>query len=293
MNSIFSRVFKALSAIAVAGVLTACGSSSTVDAFKPARVVGLGDGYNDSSATVRDGSTTGTVVGQMASYFGQSNVVSQATAGAQVSNLAAQIDAVGSFSSSDLVVISIGTFDVKAGTDATVAAQTLVTQVQRLLDAGVTHVLIMPVLDLSRTPWGRATSFDQTATAAVSLTNTFNNALNTSISNAFGGRSPNRVIYANSSSVTSFFLTATSISSYSPFTDTGYNGTSAGTTPACGGATLLSNTAFATAGVSGCDSTSITTPYTTMLFADGIHLTPAGNRWVAQYLFNATRQGWR
>ena len=33
--------------------------------------------------------------------------------------------------------------------------------------------------------------------------------------------------------------------------------------------------------------------YTTMLFADGIHLTPAGNRWVASYLYNATAQGWR
>jgi phospholipase/lecithinase/hemolysin len=30
-----------------------------------------------------------------------------------------------------------------------------------------------------------------------------------------------------------------------------------------------------------------------MLFADGIHLTPAGNRWVASYLYNATAQGWR
>jgi phospholipase/lecithinase/hemolysin len=255
-------------------------------------VVGLGDGYNDirtatggAAPTVRTGAgTTSSVVERVAAYFGQSNVVSAATGGARIADLAAQIDSIGSFSSGDLVVIAVGTFDVKANAIPATEAQTLVTQVQRLKTAGVTHILIMPVLDVSRTPWGRANSFDTTAT------NTFNMAVLAALSTAFGGQSPNTVIYANASGVTSLFLTATSVATYSPFTDTGFNGTAAGTVPACGNPVpLLGDTSIPV----GCDFTAITTPYTTMLFADGIHLTPAGNRWVAGYLYNATAQGWR
>ena len=261
-------------------VLTACGgASSTVDPFKPTRVIGLGDGYNDATATVNDGTSTRTVVGQVAAYFGQTNVVSYAAATARIGGLAAQIDAVGSFSAGDLVVIAVGTFDVKASAVPATEAQTLVNQVQRLKTAGVKHILIMPVLDVSRTPWGRAHSFDTT------VTNTFNTTVLTALSTAFGGQSPNTVIYANASGVTSLFLTATSVTTYSPFTDTGYNGTAGGTTPACGDAASFAGCTAGDVGVS--------TNYTTMLFANGIHLTPAGNRWVAQYLYNATAQGWR
>ncbi len=292
MNPIFSRTFKALSTLLVAAVLTACGSGSTVDPFKPTRVVGLGDGYNDirtaaggAAPTVRTGAgTTSSVVERVAAYFGQSNVVSAASGGARIANLAAQIDSIGSFSAGDLVVIAVGTFDVKAAATPATEAQTLVTQVQRLKAAGVTHILIMPVLDVSRTPWGRANSFDTTAT------NTFNTALLTALSAAFGGQSSNSVIFANASGVTSLFLTATSVATFSPFTDTGYNGTAAGTVPACGNpAPLLGDTSVPV----GCDAGAANASYATMLFADGIHLTPAGNSWVAQYLYNATAQGWR
>ncbi|OYY18535.1 MAG: hypothetical protein B7Y59_08130 [Burkholderiales bacterium 35-55-47] len=248
-------------------------------------MIGLGDGYNDirtatggAAPTVRTGAgTTSSVVERVAAYFGQSNVVSPATSGARISDLAGQIDTIGSFSSGDLVVITVGTFDVKASATPATEAQTLVTQVQRLKAAGVSHILIMPVLDVSRTPWGRANNFDTTAT------NTFNTAVLSALSTAFGGQSPNSVIYANASGVTSLFLTATSITTYSPFTDTGYNGTAAGTVPACGNAAVFI----------GCDASAANANYATMLFADGIHLTPAGNSWVAQYLFNSTAQGWR
>ncbi len=284
MTPIFSRTLKALSALLVAAVLAACGSSSTVDPFKPTRVVGLGDGYNDirtatggAAPTVRTGAgTTSSVVERVAAYFGQSNVVSAAAGGARIADLANQITSVGSFSAGDLVVIAVGTFDVKANATPATEAQTLVTQVQRLKTAGVKHILIMPVLDVSRTPWGRSTSFDTTAT------NTFNTALLTALNAAFGGGSSNSVIFANASGVTSLFLTATSLTTYSSFTDTGFNGTTH-TTPACGNA----------AAFVGCDASAANASYATMLFADGIHLTPAGNNWVAQYLYNATAQGWR
>jgi phospholipase/lecithinase/hemolysin len=246
-------------------------------------VVGLGDGYNDETATVDDATTTRTVVGQVAAYFGQSNIESRAEGEKRIRDLSGQIGAVtGGFSSGDLVVITVGTFDVIAGADPATEAQTLVTQVQSLKNAGVKHILIMPVLDVSRTPWGRANSNLVSTTA----TNTFNTAVLSALSSAFGGQSPNTVIYANATGVTSLFLTATSTTTFSPFTDTGYNGTVAGTTPACGDPTVFT----------GCPSsvpTAASRNYTTMLFADGIHLTPAGNRWVAGYLYNATHQGWR
>jgi phospholipase/lecithinase/hemolysin len=289
MNPIFSRTLKALCSVAVVTLLSACGASSTVDPFKPTRVVGLGDGYNDETATVREvSSTTGSVVGQVAAYFGQTNVVSKARSEKRIADLAGQIDEVvsanGGFSAGDLVVISAGTFDVKSSANPATEAQTLVTQVQRLKAAGVEHILIMPVLDVSRTPWGRANNFDSSASITSSVTNTFNTEVLSALSTAFGGQNPNTVIFANASGVTSMFLMATSVTSLSPFTDTGFSSTiTAGTTPACG-----SSASFA-----GCDSTAITTPYATMLFADGIHLTPAGNRWIAGYLYNATAQGWR
>jgi lysophospholipase L1-like esterase len=299
MNPIFSRTFKALCSIAIVGLLSACGAGSTVDPFKPTRVVGLGDGFNDAAATVNDGTSTRTVIGQMASYFGQSNVLSKGSAGALVAGLGAQITDVvtnhGGFSSGDLVVIAVGTFDVKAVTNtgtavtnANAAAQVLVAQVQRLKDAGVQHILIMPVLELSRTQWGRANNFDPTAKPAaapsVSWTSTFNEAVLLAMNTAFGGQTPNTVIYANASGLTSQFLTATSVPVFSPFTDTGFSSTvAAGTAPACGNAALFT----------GCTSAAANANYTTMLFADGIHLTPAGNRWVAQFLYNATAQGWR
>ena len=281
MNPMFSRILKALCTLAAVALLSACGgATSTVDSFQPTRVIGLGDGYNDANTTVVEaGSTTGTVVGQVAAYFGQSNVVSQAAGQARIGNLANQINAIGNFTQGDLVVITVGAFDVKAGADPATQAQTLVAQVQRLLNAGVKHVLIMPVLEFSRTPWGRANSFSSTAT------DTFNLAVLTALSNAFGAQSPNPVIYANATNLTTQFLIATSQATYETFTDTGFDGTAAGTTPACGAG---SATSFAgcVAGAGG-----VSASYGTMMFADGVHLTPAGNRWVAKYLYDTTRVG--
>lgn len=294
MNPIFSRTLKALCTIVVAGVLAACGSGSTVDPFKPTRVIGLGDGYNDANATVREGSATDTVAQQMASYFGQSSMVSYASNGKKIADLASQITAVvnaGGFSAGDLVVITVGTHDVIANTSLTDAKRDLVAAVQSLLNAGVQHVLIMPVLEVSLTPWGRRANFDAAAT------NTFNEGVLTVLSTTFGGQSVNRVIYANASGLTVAFRNATSIAlAYSPFTDTGFGAT---TDPACGSSTIgsiVDSQPFTTASAdwTGCAVPNNSTAYTTMLFADGIHLTPAGNRWVAGYLYNATSIGrWR
>jgi phospholipase/lecithinase/hemolysin len=159
------------------------------------------------------------------------------------------------------------------------AKRDLVAAVQTLLGLGVKHVLIMPVLEVSLTPYGRTLNpaFDANAT------NTFNDGILASLSAAFGGQTPNKVIYANTTGLTVIFRTATSLAlAYGQFTDTGYGGTN----PACG------HSSIAVGNWTGCAST-FNANYTTMLFADGIHLTPAGNQWVSQYLYNATASGWR
>lgn len=281
MNLIFRLPLQYFCAVVLVGLLSACGASSTVDPFKPTRVVGLGDGYNDATATVDDGTSTRTVVGQIASYFAQPNLISKASATAKVADLSAQIDDVvannGGFSSGDLVVIAVGTLDVKEGNNPDTAAQALLAQVKRLKVAGVTHILVMPVLDVTRTPWGRANPGGVSATA----TNNFNEAVLLAFNTAFGGQTPNTVIFANASGVSSLFLTATSMATFSPFADTGFSGT----LPACGSVTSFTGCVAGAVGVN--------TNYPSMLFANGIHLTPAGNRWVAGYLYNATAQGWR
>jgi len=298
MTPMLSRILKALCSVMAAVLLSACGASSTVDPFHPTRVVGLGDGYNDiataaggASPTVREGAgTTGSVVEQIAAYFGQTNVVSYASNGKKIADLASQISSVGGFSAGDLVVITVGTHDVIAGTNLTSAKSDLVAAVQSLLGAGVKHVLIMPVLEVSLTPWGRRASFDAAAT------NAFNDGILTVLSTTFGGQSANKVIYANTSGLTVAFRNATSIAlASSPFTDTGFGAT---TDPACGNSSIgsiVDTSPFTTASAAwvGCPMGSANTSYTTMLFADGIHLTPAGNRWAAGFLYNATAAGWR
>ncbi|WP_310625124.1 SGNH/GDSL hydrolase family protein [Limnohabitans sp.] len=249
----------------------------------PKRVVGLGDGYNDIrtalasvgglAPTVRTGAhTTSSVVEQVAALFGTSNVVSAASGGAKVADLSAQITSVGAFSETDLVVITIGTFNVKERDDLVNAPAELVRQIRRLQGLGVAHILVMPVLEVSKTPWGLANPSISGATDA------FNSAILGTISPAFGGRSPNPVIYANASNLAPVFLTETAGLSV-VFSNH--------VTPACTAA--AANVTL----IGGCDVNDANTSYTTMLFADGIHLTPAGNRWVANYLYAATGSGWR
>ena len=86
MKTSLNRIIKALCASAVIAVLSACGgATSTVDPFKPTRVVGLGDSYAAASSSV---------VSQVAAGFGQSNIVSSATSSGVIADLSTQIAAV-------------------------------------------------------------------------------------------------------------------------------------------------------------------------------------------------------
>ncbi len=270
MNPIFSRTLKAMCTIAVAGVLTACGSGSTVDPFKPTRVIGLGDGFNDTARAIAP-----TVADQVAANFGLglSSVLNKGSTTAKIADLDSQITSVigsGGFTAGDLVVISVGTIDVQTSRNPTANDEVpeLVSQIQRLLNNNVKHVLVMPILDVSRTPWGATHTFEQGSVPATNSTGVFNGEVLSKLAASFGGRTPNPVIYANSgtSSTSSQFLgmTASSPIWVSPFN--------------CFKLSSCTNGATAD---------------TSLFDTSETYLTPAGNRWLGNLLYYATSQGWR
>jgi hypothetical protein len=289
MNPIFSRTFKALCSIAIVGLLSACGASSTVDPFKPTRVIALGDGYNVPTFTVTGTTDVATTVAeQVAVLFGLSvssvtryaegnALITANTAVTTDKSLTEQITdviaVVGTFSTTDLVVITIGTRDVKAAVSEVAAAVDLKAQVARLLNAKAQNILIMQPLEITNTPFARGNAAYSGKT--VNFVSQATSALQDLVSS--GGYSNNPVIYGGTALSSDFNIYTTSISgAYLEFS-------TSTTVPYCASPTTLAGCA-----VNGADAT-----YATRLFADNLNLTPAGNRWVAQRLYNATAQGWR
>ena len=313
MNPMFSRTLKALCALTAVAMLLACGSSKTVDPFKPNRVIGLGDAYNDvglavgAPFTVTGTSTVSTVVEQIATIFNVGSIgvpVGAGTygngglpatgvfsyamgdalitgTGAADASLTEQVDRlladVGTFTSTDLVLITAGTRDIKANANAVTTVTALREQVRRLLEAGAKHVLIMQPLDIANTPFGRA------AGTYAGKTTEFVNEELTQLQDLVrgGGYANNPVILSNSTGLSSTFNIYTN-----PPSSTTYYGefTTSTQVAYCSAPTTLTGCAMTT----GEDTKAATT-----LFADNLNLTPAGNRWVSQYLYNATGSGWR
>ncbi len=251
MTPIFSRTFKALTALLVVAVLAACGSSSTVDPFKPTRVIGLGDAHNDMSATqhtVRVTTGVRTVVQQVATLFGVSTVQSSvATGDSTVAHLNTQVNALGQLQASDLIVITSGTADYLAGgaAGATNYLNGLKTALDTLKAKGATHILLMQVVDKSVTIDNNLVSFNSVVSAGLSQ-------------------------YADVARLTNIDRPAALFPNWATNTNTPYCG--ANTT---GGCALGGND-----------------PELYFL-ADSVYPTPAGNRWIAQYMYNVTARGWR
>jgi hypothetical protein len=305
MNLILSRTLKALSTLAVVGLLSACGSSSTIDPFKPTRVIGLGDAYSDvglatgAPFTVRGTGTVSTVLEQVATLFGvgsvgtpvadatyaalpSTGVFSYAMGNALIStnaaittdaSLAEQVDRVladvGTFNSSqDLIIITAGTRDVRAGLDKTTTVDALMVQLKRLLAANARHILVMQPIERS----GGTYATQALAFADEESLQVFN-YLKTA------GYQGNPIILTsgpNPGLATNFnlYTYAATYGEFSTSTQVAY----------CPSPTTLTGCELA----DGDGST-----YATRLFADNLNLTPAGNRWVALQLYSATAQGWR
>ncbi len=306
MNPIFYRTIKILCAVSTAFVLTACGGAgSTVDPFKPTRVIGLGDAYNDvglavgAPFTVRGTSTVSTVLERVAelfnvgstgvpvsgatyatlpstgvfSYAMGDSLITTNTAITTDASLSEQVDRlladVGTFNSSqDLILITAGTRDVRAGIDKTVAVDALMVQLKRLLNANARHILLMQPIER----YGSAY-----VNGALLFTEEESGQLYDYLSRAGYRGNPIIVTSGPNPGLSSNFNIYTSVNTYSEFS-------TSTTVPYCPAPATLTGCTVADG-----DGTS----FATRLFADNLNLTPAGNRWVALQLFNATAQGWR
>lgn len=268
MNPIFSRTLKTLCTVVVAGLLSACGSSSTVDAFKPTRVIGLGDAYNDTSNaqyTVRGTTQTiTTVAAQMAALYGAPTVVSYAhsdyagtTSASGVHNLLDQVAGLGSLSNTaDLVVITAGTVEFKAGVAGATFLGNLKSALDTLKAKGAKHIVIMEVVDIT------------TASSADAATLSFNSAVKAGL-NDYSDVVRYGIINRPNAGLLGFPNWATHT-----------------TTPFCVTPTTLDGCAFTEVG-------NATGDVATYFLADNLHPTPAGNQWLGTQLYNGTGGGWR
>lgn len=330
MNPMFSRTLKALCTLAAVAVLSACGgASSTVDPFVATRVIAFGDGFNyvNSSgaglSTVQTGETDNTIAGRIASTrygivvkdvatgpaLAATGGFSYATASAKVSDVVTQIDtfltsAGGSVAKKDLIIISVGNWDIKANAEGTAtqsidaATTNLVTAIQRLTTAGAEHVVVMPAINMARTPWARTTPNGKSladiqklsiTTANLPASDAFNVLLSTKLSAAFiQDRKP--VLLLDQSSVFNNFAGysdtngTTRIISYglAITADTGLYVPVCATPTLFAGCTLADQTGGATA-----------IDYQTYVFADNINLTPLANRFLADNMAFMMRSiGW-
>ncbi|BDU56753.1 SGNH/GDSL hydrolase family protein [Limnohabitans sp. TEGF004] len=330
MNPIFSRTLKALCAVMAATLLSACGgASSTVDPFVATRVIAFGDGFNyvDGAgaglSTVQTGETDNTIAGRIAARYGivvkrvadgatvlnplaSTGGFSYATANARVADVDAQITAflssAGSVAKKDLIIIAVGNWDIyDAYTNGVTSmdsnASALVASIQRLTTAGAEHVVVMPAINMARTPWAANKSLAgiqqlSITTSSLPGLNSFNFLLLTKLNAAF--RQDRKPVYLldRSSDFNNFagqFDTNGStriinVSGMALTADTGLY------VPVC-----TAHTAMAGCALGGLNTTSplTATSYQSYVFADDINLTPLANRFLAdRMIYTMQTFGW-
>jgi phospholipase/lecithinase/hemolysin len=206
------RAALALVCGSVAALLAACGSGSVYHALKPTRFISVGDGFADVGQngyrfTINDG--TPNWAQQLAASYGRTLTAAatggwgyaqgyahvatpDATSGTNAPSVQQQIDQVmarDSFTDTDLVLVGGGIADIVDAVNATgisadttaavkAAGTALGVQVNRLVQAGATHVVVSGVYDLGISPWARAGTHSSDITA---LTTAYNDALKLSI----------------------------------------------------------------------------------------------------------------
>ncbi|WP_332813163.1 SGNH/GDSL hydrolase family protein [Ramlibacter sp.] len=296
-------------------LLAACGGGSVESEFHPARVVAFGDAAADAGQrgaryTVNNGGVNWTE--QLAARYGlalapsASGGTSYAIGSARVTarpdasgnaatpTIAEQIDAflaAGAPAGGDLVVVSGGTADILAqvaAVTATTQSQAAATanvqqagrelgaQVQRLVDAGASHVVVVGPYNLGRSPWAQASG---NAAYLQDLSTQFNNGLLVSIVDLGA-----KVLYVDAALY--FNLVTASPASYG-FTDVDSvlcTSVDAGAGIGIGAGQV--NSALCNAG------TLTGAPVEATLFADPVYFTPAGHVSFGNYAFDRLRERW-
>lgn len=316
----FERAIRILLAGAAALLLASCGGgSSVVSDFHPTRVVVFGDAMADlklytgatanSRYTVNGDGTTNNWVDQLAGQYGLSpadaNVKARAHArvssttdavGGTASSVQAQITSFlssGSFSASDLVVVSAGTSDLIAEgysaiqTNQTEAAATsnvqqaasdLATQVRRLVDNGAKRVVVLSPYNMGKTPWATAVGEE-----------TFLQGLTSAFYDEFVYRVAD--LYDNVLVVDARLQMNALVSS------TSYNATTlacttatTSTAPGIGTGLTQVDSSLCSAAVSGNLAGSYNA--STFLFADRVYPTPLAHRLLGDFAYSKLRVRW-
>jgi phospholipase/lecithinase/hemolysin len=297
MTHPWSRRFALGLAASACVLLVSCGGGSTVSSVKNVnRAIAVGDGFQDvgqiggTEYTVNDGS--GIWLQSLASDYGLSltpansggwgyaqGYAQVATAvtdpnGHAVPSVSDQITALlarTTLGPNDLVFINGGMSDIvaavkatgiSAATTATVkaAADALASQVQRLVDAGATHVVVTGVYDLGTTPWAASVQGTTGVGTPISaLSTAFNVELLTQI-NHFSKLSVNPVLYFEAAE----------------FFDFAYNSVAQGTTSNGNfGVTNVTTPVCTTPTAATCTTSTLRDPnYNAYLFADNLYFTP-------------------
>jgi phospholipase/lecithinase/hemolysin len=287
------RILLALTC-ASAALLTACGSGTIVDPFTPTRVLSVGDSFSDLGQdgkryTVND-DTINIWSQQAAINWGLPLVASNKgglsyargdalVTGPTGNSIEAQVTELLSknkLQAGDLVLINGGLADImtnvaasgfSAQTTANVqaAGRALGAQVQRVVNAGATHVLVVGVFPLGLSPLGistgQTTNFDN-------ITLAFNNALKLAIVDLGAN-----VLYLDSAQYYGQVY-------YAP---TNFPPLNNSTTVAC--TTVL---------VTDCTPATITPgfDYNTLLYASSVYFTPTAHRLLGNYAFNRVKDRW-
>jgi phospholipase/lecithinase/hemolysin len=292
-------------------------------------VIAFGDGFNyvDGAgaglSTVQTGETDNTIAGRIAARYGivvkrvadgatvlnplaSTGGFSYATANARVADVDAQITAflssAGSVAKKDLIIIAVGNWDIyDAYTNGVTSmdsnASALVASIQRLTTAGAEHVVVMPAINMARTPWAANKSLAgiqqlSITTSSLPGLNSFNFLLLTKLNAAF--RQDRKPVYLldRSSDFNNFagqFDTNGStriinVSGMALTADTGLY------VPVC-----TAHTAMAGCALGGLNTTSplTATSYQSYVFADDINLTPLANRFLAdRMIYTMQTFGW-
>jgi hypothetical protein len=231
---------------------------------------------------------------------------SYATTGAKVSDVVTQINtfltAAGNVvNKSDLIIITVGNWDVKAAqgvgsatSDIDTATTNLVTAIGNLTAAGAQHVVVIPAMNMARTPWAKAltTSLTASQTAAkleeiqkLSITTdtlrsltSFNYTLLDKLNTAYRqDKKPvllqDRALDFNSFAGYSLVDGVTRVLNVSGLAITADTGLYV---PVCS-----SPSSYAGCALSGLTGGSSSTDYQSYVFADDINLTPLANRYLA------------
>ncbi|GDY38591.1 hypothetical protein ACINB_44830 [Acidovorax sp. NB1] len=306
-----------VAACASAALLAACGSSTTESAITPQRFIAFGDamsdvGQNGSRYTVNDGSVNNWTLQVVANYgktltAASAGGTSYAAGNARVSakpdaagnastrTITEQIDAFlagGSFTGSDLVIVSGGVSDVIAGmaavtagtqTEAAMVAaarkagEDLAAQVRRLVAAGAKYVVVTGTYDLSKSPWAKSIGREALLTDASSR---FNDGLLVGIVDLGAN-----VLYVDSAYYVNLYTSVP-----------GNYGFNNATTAVCTSVDTTNGIGIGAGQVNSalCNSSTLLSGanQVSYVFADSVYLTPSAQRQFGTYAYDRLRARW-